>query len=58
MGICFGLFIVPALVAQVIGFPVVAGQLVGLLLGGVANALAIIIPLGIVEKHVPMLAEN
>ena len=58
LGICFGLFIVPPLGASLLGLPMEAGQLVGLLLGGIASAGAILIPLGLVEKRVATLAEG
>jgi ABC-2 type transport system permease protein len=58
VGLGFALFVAPVALAQVLQLPVVAGQLAGLLLGAIANALAVIIPLGIVEKRVATLAEN
>ena len=57
MPVCFILFIAPPLLAGLLGFPVLAGQLVGLLLGGAACAAAVVVPLGIVEKRVAMLNE-
>jgi ABC-2 type transport system permease protein len=58
MAISFGLFVVPAIVATLLGLPVLVGQLVGLLLGGAANVAAIIIPLKLVEKRVATLGEG
>jgi ABC-2 type transport system permease protein len=55
--VCFGLFIVPPLVAGLVNVPVLAGQLVGLALGGAASIAAVIVPLGLVEKKVGMLNE-
>ncbi len=57
LAICFGLFIVPPLVAGWLGLPTEAGQLVGLLLGGIASAGAVLLPLGLVEKRVALLNE-
>jgi len=57
MPVCFILFIAPPLLAGLLGFPVLPGQLVGLLLGGAACAAAVVVPLGIVEKRVAMLNE-
>jgi ABC-2 type transport system permease protein len=57
MPVCFGLFIVPPLLAGFLGLPILAGQVVGLLLGGAACAAAVIVPLGMVEKRVAMLNE-
>jgi ABC-2 type transport system permease protein len=58
MAVCFGLFIVPAIVATLLGLPALVGQLVGLLLGGAANVAAVLIPLGLAEKKVTMLGEG
>jgi ABC-2 type transport system permease protein len=58
IAICFVLFVAPAVVAQVFHLPIAAGRLAGLLLGGAGNALAVIIPLGLVEKRVATLAED
>jgi ABC-2 type transport system permease protein len=58
LALCFGLFIVPAIVAALLGLPVLVGQLVGLLLGGAVNIAAIIIPLNLVEKRVATLGEG
>ena len=58
MAVCFGLFIVPAIVAALLGLPVIVGQLLGLLLGGAANVAAILIPLGMVERRVASLGEG
>ena len=52
VAICFGLFIVPAIVASLLGLPVLVGQLAGLLLGGAANVAAVLIPLGMAERRV------
>ncbi len=56
--VCFGLFIVPPLLAGFFNFPLLLGQLVGLLLGGTASLAAAFIPLGWVEKRVASLSEN
>jgi hypothetical protein len=56
--ICFILFIAPAVAAPLLGLPVAAGRLAGLLLGGAVSALAVILPLGLVEKRVATLAED
>lgn len=56
--VCFFLFIAPALLAPLFHLPAAIGRLAGLLLGGVASALAVIIPLSLVEKRVATLAEN
>jgi ABC-2 type transport system permease protein len=56
--VCFGLFIVPPLLAGAFNFPLLLGQLVGLLLGGTASLAAAIIPLGLVEKRVASLSET
>jgi len=53
----FFLFIGPTFLAGLLGLPAVAGQLAGLLLGGVASAAAMLIPIGLVEKRVATLAE-
>jgi len=58
LAVCFGLFIMPPLGASLLGLPMEAGQLVGLLLGGIASIGAILIPLGLVEKRVTLLNEN
>jgi ABC-2 type transport system permease protein len=55
--VCFLLFISPTFLARLLDLPLAAGQLVGLLLGGAASAAALFIPLGMVEKYVPTLAE-
>jgi ABC-2 type transport system permease protein len=55
--VCFGLFIVPPLLAGFFNFPLLLGQLVGLLLGGAASLAAAIIPLGWAEKRVASLGE-
>lgn len=57
MPVCFTLFIAPPLLAGLLGFSTIAGQLVGLLLGGAACSAAVVVPLGIVEKRVAMLNE-
>ena len=56
--VCFILFVAPTFLAQLLQLPAALGQLTGLLLGGVVSALAVIIPLGMVEKRVAMLSEN
>ncbi len=56
--VCFGLFIVPPLLAGFFNLPLLLGQLVGLLLGGTASLAAAFIPLGWVEKRVASLSEN
>ena len=56
--VCFLLFIAPPLGAALLELPLVAGQLVGALLGGGASAAAAILPLLAVEKRVPILAES
>jgi ABC-2 type transport system permease protein len=58
MLLCFILFIAPVIVAQVLHLPIAAGRFAGLLLGGIGNALAVIIPLGLVNKRVATLAEE
>lgn len=58
IAVCFGLFTVPAIIASLLGLPVLVGQLVGLLLGGAANVAAVLIPLGMAERRVPMLGEG
>ena len=58
LAVCFGLFIVPAIVAALLGLPVIVGQLAGLLLGGAANVAAILVPLGMVERRVATLGEG
>ena len=55
--VCFGLFIVPPLLAGFFNLPLLLGQLAGLLLGGMASLAAAIIPLGWVEKRVANLSE-
>jgi ABC-2 type transport system permease protein len=55
--VCFLLFVAPPLAAGLIGLPVIAGQLAGLLLGGAAGIAGAAVPLGLVEKRVPNLAE-
>ncbi len=54
----FLLFILPSLGAVFLQLPVALGQVVGLVLGGAAGAAGVIIPLGLVEKRVAMLAES
>jgi ABC-2 type transport system permease protein len=56
--ICFGFFIGPAILAQLLHFPAAAGRLAGLLLGGAICALAVVIPLALVEKRVSSLSEE
>jgi ABC-2 type transport system permease protein len=56
--ICFGFFIIPAIVAGLLGLPVLVGQLVGLLFGGAVNVAAVLIPLGMAEKRVATLGEG
>ena len=56
--VCFGLFIVPPLLAGFFNIPLLAGQLAGLLLGGAASLAAAFIPLGLVEKRVATLGET
>jgi ABC-2 type transport system permease protein len=56
--ICFGLFIGPAIVAEIFHSSVIAGRLTGLLLGGIVCALAAFLPLALVEKRVSFLAET
>ena len=46
------------ILAALLGLPVLAGQLVGLLLGGAANVAAVLIPLGMVERRVATLGEG
>ncbi len=58
LAVCFGLFILPAIVAALLGLPVIVGQLAGLLLGGAANVAAILVPLGMVERRVVTLGEG
>lgn len=55
--VCFGLFIVPALLAGFFNIPLLVGQLTGLLLGGTASLAAAFIPLAWVEKRVASLGE-
>ena len=56
--LCFGLFIAPPLLAGLFNFPLLLGQLAGLLLGGTASLAAAFIPLGWVEKRVASLGET
>jgi ABC-2 type transport system permease protein len=56
--ICFGSFIGPVILAQILHIPAVAGRLAGLLLGGVFCALAVVIPLALAEKRVSFLSEE
>jgi ABC-2 type transport system permease protein len=56
--VCFSLFVAPAIVAQVFHFPVLIGRIIGLLLGGAWNSLAVIIPLAMVAKRVSTLNET
>jgi ABC-2 type transport system permease protein len=56
--ICFGLFIGPAILAQLLHFPAAAGRLAGLLLGGIFCSLAVVVPLALVEKRVSSLSEE
>jgi hypothetical protein len=56
--VCIALFIGPVFLAPLLRLPAAAGQLAGLLLGGAASALAVIIPLGLAEKRVATLAED
>jgi ABC-2 type transport system permease protein len=58
VAICFGLFTVPAIVATLLGLPVIVGQLVGLLFGGAANIAAVLIPMKMAEKKVATLGEG
>jgi ABC-2 type transport system permease protein len=58
LAICFGFFVAPPLAASLLGLPMEAGQLAGLLLGGLLSVGAILIPLGLVEKRVATLAEE
>ena len=58
MPVCFILFVAPAFLAQLLQLPAALGQLTGLLLGGVASAVAVIIPLRMVENRVATLNEN
>jgi ABC-2 type transport system permease protein len=58
IAVCFGLFTVPAIVASLLGLPVLVGQLAGLLLGGAANVAAVLVPLGMAERRVPTLGEG
>jgi ABC-2 type transport system permease protein len=55
--VCFGLFIAPPLLAWFFNFPLLLGQMAGLLLGGTASLAAAFIPLGWVEKRVASLDE-
>ena len=55
--VCFGLFIVPPLLAGFFNIPILVGQLAGLLLGGAASLAAAFIPLRWVEKRVATLGE-
>jgi ABC-2 type transport system permease protein len=55
--VCFGLFITPPLLAGFFNFPLLLGQLAGLLLGGAASLAAAILPLAMVEKRVATLNE-
>jgi ABC-2 type transport system permease protein len=56
--ICSMLFIFPVVLAQLFHFPTAAGQLFSLILGGVACALAVVIPLGLIEPRVTTLNED
>jgi ABC-2 type transport system permease protein len=56
--LCFLLFIGPNLATSLLDLPAWVGQLVGLLLGGAAGVAGVVIPLGLVEKRVPRLAEG
>jgi ABC-2 type transport system permease protein len=58
VALCFGLFIVPSIIASLLGLPVLVGQLAGLLLGGAANVAAVLIPLSMAERRVPTLGEG
>jgi archaellum biogenesis protein FlaJ (TadC family) len=58
MPVCFLLFVAPTFLAQLLQLPAALGQLTGLLLGGVVSVLAVIIPLGMVEKRVATLSED
>jgi len=58
LAICFGLFAVPSIVVGLLGLPMEAGQLAGLLLGSIFSVGAILIPLGLVEKRVVTLNEG
>jgi ABC-2 type transport system permease protein len=55
--VCFGLFIIPPLLAGFFNIPLLIGQLAGLLLGGAASLAAAFIPLAWVEKRVASLGE-
>jgi ABC-2 type transport system permease protein len=57
MPLCFTLFAGPPLLAGIFGFPLLLGQLVGLLLGGAAGAAGTVIPLVLVRKRVATLNE-
>jgi ABC-2 type transport system permease protein len=58
LGVCLMLFITPALLAQLFHLPAAVGQLAGLISGGIACTLAVIIPLGLVEPRVATLSED
>jgi ABC-2 type transport system permease protein len=58
MAICFILFVAPAVAAQLFHLSVIIGRLAGLLLGGIGNALAVILSLKLVEKRVATLNED
>jgi ABC-2 type transport system permease protein len=55
--VCFSLFIVPILLAALLGLPTQLGQAAGLLLGGAAGIAFAVIPLLLVEKRVATLNE-
>jgi len=50
--VCFIFSVAPTFSGPLLQLSSRAGQLTGLLLGGVVSALAVIIPLGMVEKRV------
>jgi ABC-2 type transport system permease protein len=57
MVVCMGLFFGPPLVFVLLGWPEVAGQLVGLALGGIASLACAVLPPRLVRERVPRIGE-
>jgi hypothetical protein len=57
LGLSQLLYFAPPVAASVVGFPAQYGQIAGLLLGGSLSVAAALIPLWLVRKRIPRLAE-
>ncbi len=58
MIINLGLFFAPPIIFAVLGAPETYGQILGGILGGLMSLLCLVLPLWMVRKRVPLLAEN